>query len=111
MPVCPSSLAIRIAAQVFRLPSAGWESMRAEKVEMAEVVRVSRTWLPALRAFFSAFRTWIPFDGPIAFPIGRGAADWCAHRAVRTVAGTPGRCFRCAHRAERTNGTSRTTDK
>jgi len=37
MPVCPSSLAIRIAAQVFRLPSAGWESMRAEKAEVQPI--------------------------------------------------------------------------
>jgi hypothetical protein len=29
---------------------------------------------------------------------------WCAHRAVRTVPGTPGVGFRCAHRVLRTKG-------
>jgi hypothetical protein len=32
---------------------------------------------------------------------------WCAHRAVRTVAGTPGGCFRCAHRVFRTKSKCR----
>jgi hypothetical protein len=85
MPVCPSSLAIRIAAQVFRLPSAGWESMRAEK---AEVQPISAIFARSRSSF--DFRTGqlklCTLHSALCIP----PAHWCAHRAVRTVAGTPG---------------------
>jgi hypothetical protein len=64
--------------------------------------------IPAFRFPLSAFAFRLSTLDSGLWTLDSRLAPRCAHRAVRTVAGTPGRCFWCAHRVSRTNTPFRT---
>jgi hypothetical protein len=65
-------------------------------------VRASNARAQSLCTLHSAFCT--PHSALRNSALRNSALRWCAHRPVRTVPGTPGVRFRCAHRVLRTKG-------